>query len=85
MSDTQQLREVLLQNDEEFRHLAEQHNQLDARLNELVGHAYPSHAEELEKATLKKRKLQVKDRMERILRRHRSAVAPGGTPAVDTA
>ncbi len=85
MPDTQQLRDVLLQNDEEFRHLAEQHNQLDTRLNELVGHAYPSHAEELEKATLKKRKLQLKDRMERILRRHRSAVAPGGTPAVDTA
>ena len=85
MPDPQQLREVLLQNDEEFRHLAEQHNELDARLNELLGQTYPSDAEEIEKATLKKRKLQVKDRMESILRRHRSLVAPGGTPAVDTA
>jgi uncharacterized protein YdcH (DUF465 family) len=85
MPDTQQLREVLLQNDEEFRHLAEQHNELDARLNELVGHAYPSNADEIEKATLKKRKLQVKDRMESILRRHRPDVGPDGTPATDTA
>lgn len=85
MPDTQQLREVLLQNDEEFRHLAEQHTELDARLTELVGQAYPSHAEEIEKATLKKRKLQVKDRMERILHRRRLEVGTGGAPAVDTA
>ena len=85
MPDTQQLRQVLLQSDEEFRGLAEQHNELDARLNELLGHAHPSNAEEVEKATLKKRKLQVKDRMERILHRHRSAVAPDRTPAADTA
>jgi uncharacterized protein YdcH (DUF465 family) len=85
MQDAQQLRNVLLQNDEEYRHLAEQHNQLDVRLNEIVGHAYPSNAEEIEKATLKKRKLQMKDRMERILRRHQADVPQEGEPAVDTA
>ena len=45
------------------------------RLSELVGHAYPSDAEEVEKATLKKRKLQLKDRMERILHRRWTTVA----------
>ena len=69
MTGSQQLRENLLQTDEEFRRLAAQHRDLEARLGELSRQLYRTGQEEMEKATLKKRKLQLKDRMEEILRR----------------
>ena len=80
----QQLRETLLQNDEEFRHLTEQHRELDARLSELISQHYSTGDDELEKATLKKRKLQLKDRMEGILRSHGSVAAMPAALHVDT-
>ena len=84
MINSQQLREKLLQTDDEFRQLAEQHQDLDIRLTELVRHPHPSGADEIEKATLKKRKLQLKDRMEHILRRRRMPARDGGTAALET-
>ena len=75
MMSSQQLKESLLQTDEDFRQLAEQHRSLDARLGELASRQYSTGADALEIATLKKRKLQLKDQMEAILR-SRSSVAP---------
>ena len=72
---SQRLREVLLQTDEEFRQLWEEHRELDCRLGELSRQVYRSTNEDLEKATLKKRKLRLKDRMEDIVRRHRAPAA----------
>jgi hypothetical protein len=74
-ANVQELKELLLKTDEEFRQLATQHHQLDDRLHELSSKSYLSEPEQVEEITLKKRKLQLKDRMEDILRRHR-----GGTP-----
>lgn len=73
MTGSQQLREDLLQTDEEFRRLAAQHRDLDTRLSDLSRRLYRTGREELEKTTLKKRKLQLKDRMEAILRRRRGS------------
>lgn len=73
MTGSQQLREDLLQTDEEFRRLAAQHRDLDTRLGDLSRRLYRTGKEELEKTTLKKRKLQLKDRMEAILRRRRGS------------
>ena len=70
--NVQELKELLLKTDEEFRQLATQHHELDDRLHELLGKAYLSEPEQVEEVTLKKRKLHLKDRMEDILRRHRS-------------
>jgi uncharacterized protein YdcH (DUF465 family) len=67
-----ELKELLLKTDEEFRQLATQHHELDDRLHQLATKSYLSEPELLEEVTLKKRKLQLKDRMEDILRRHRS-------------
>ena len=67
-----QLLENLLQIDNELHRLGKQHRQLDSRLAALSSQRYPSGDEQLEESTLKKRKLQLKDRMEDILRRHRS-------------
>ena len=67
----QSLRELLLQTDEEFNKLAVRHHELDDRLHELSCKPYLSEPEHIEQVNLKKQKLQLKDRMEDILRRHR--------------
>lgn len=67
----QDLRERLLQTDAEFHQLATQHQELEGRLDELTEKHYLSEPEQIEEVTLKKRKLQIKDRMEYILRCHR--------------
>ena len=55
--------------DEEYQDLAARHHELDERLTQLTAKHYLSEPEQLEEATLKKRKLQLKDRMEDIRRR----------------
>jgi len=69
MNGQSQYVKELLQNDEEFHALSDQHHQLDDRLHELTSRPYLSEPEHLEEVKLKKQKLQLKDRMEDILRR----------------
>jgi uncharacterized protein YdcH (DUF465 family) len=64
------VRELLLQSNEEFHTLAHKHHELDGRLHELSEKPYLSESEQQEEITLKKRKLQLKDQMEEIVRRH---------------
>jgi len=75
----QDLRELLLQTDEEFHRLAAKHHELEDRLHELTAKHYLSEPEQVEEVTLKKRKLQLKDRMEDILRRRRNQTSPMGS------
>ena len=75
----QDLKAQLMQTDEEFHQLADKHHQLEDRLHELTVKHYLSEPEQVEEVTLKKRKLQLKDRMEDILRRHRSDSGPFAT------
>jgi uncharacterized protein len=79
---SQDLKELLLQTDEEFHQLAAKHHELDDRLHELAAKSYLSQPEQLEEVNLKKRKLQLKDRMEDILRRHRQGSLPATPSAV---
>jgi len=83
-ANVQELKELLLKTDEEYRQLATQHHELDDRLHALSSKAYLSDPEQHEEATLKKRKLQLKDRMEDIVRRHRVETpgAFGAQPAI---
>ena len=71
--DAHQLRDLLMQSDQEFRELALKHHELDDRLHELSSRAFLSETEQIEEVQLKKRKLQLKDRMEGILQRHRTS------------
>ena len=73
MNGQSQYAKELLQTDEEFHSLSDQHRQLDDRIHELTSKSYLSEPEQLEEVTLKKQKLQLKDRMEDILRRHQQA------------
>ena len=61
------------QTDEEFHELAAKHHELDDRLSQLTAKHYLSEPEQLEEVTLKKRKLQLKDRMEDLRRRRSDA------------
>ena len=82
---SQDLKELLLQTDEEFHQLAAKHHELDDRLHELTAKPYLSEPEQLEEVTLKKRKLQIKDRMEDILRRRRQDGVGGPVPPMPQA
>ncbi|MCA1616985.1 MAG: YdcH family protein [Acidobacteria bacterium] len=75
LSNTDGLREQLIQIDPEFRELAREHGRYEARLTELSSLAYPSDEEQLEEVTLKKKKLAVKDQMHEIMLRHQNAAA----------
>jgi uncharacterized protein len=74
---SQGLKEELLRTDEEFHQLVAKHHELEDRLQELTAKQYLSEPEQVEEVNLKKRKLQLKDRMEDILRRHRDTQTQG--------
>jgi hypothetical protein len=69
------LKHLLIETNDEYRELASKHHSLDDRLLELEAKYYLSDSEQFEEISLKKRKLQLKDRMESIVREHR-AVSP---------
>jgi uncharacterized protein len=71
------LKEELARTDQEFHDLRAKHHELEDRLHELTSKHYLSQPEQVEEVTLKKRKLQIKDRMEIIMRRHRQQHAHG--------
>ena len=69
-TEFEELKRKLLQEDEEFRQLATQHHDLDEKLHGYAERHYLTEPEQVEEVTLKKQKLQLKDQMEMILRRH---------------
>ena len=71
LSDTEALKRQLLANDAQFAELAHTHGEYERRLSELAELHYPSVEEQMEEATLKKKKLFLKDQMESILRRYK--------------
>lgn len=62
----------------EYRKLMDQHAGFELRLEELQGKAVLDEAERIETVNLKKQKLQVKDRMERILQDYMERTASAG-------
>jgi uncharacterized protein len=63
-------------NHAEYRELEAQHHEFETRLNALAAKAVLSDEEQIEETTLKKKKLQIKDRMQELARRGREAAAP---------
>jgi hypothetical protein len=81
---SEELKELLLRTDDEFRQLAIKHSELESRLHDLASKHYLSEPEQLEEVTLKKRKLALKDRMEHILRRTRARGQESAPPLPST-
>jgi uncharacterized protein YdcH (DUF465 family) len=77
--EAEALRQQLLANDETFAALAQEHHQYEERLTVLAELHYPSEEEQLEEATLKKKKLFLKDQMEDMLRHHKEHQQVAGT------
>jgi uncharacterized protein YdcH (DUF465 family) len=70
-AEAQEVKNALLQSDEQYRQLATRHHELDSRLHELSEKHYLTATEQVEEVTLKKRKLALKDQMEDIARQFR--------------
>lgn len=72
---SQDLRDDLLDQNEEYRRLEQQHHAYESRLNLLLERAVLNDEEQVEEVTLKKKKLQLKDRMQEIARQARGGAA----------
>jgi uncharacterized protein YdcH (DUF465 family) len=70
MSIADPVRDELLKSNPTFRELVHQHQDFEKRLDELAHLSYPSDDEQLEEATLKKKKLQIKDEIFSIMQQH---------------
>lgn len=70
------LRKELLETDEEYRRLFEEHQNYERRLEEINQRAFASPEDQFEVKQIKLHKLGLKDRMEMIVRNHRQAEVP---------
>lgn len=71
MSSALDIREHLLQSNDEFRKLAKEHSAYDEKLSLLLNRSFLSEQEKLEEVTLKKLKLRAKDRMQQMIQAQR--------------
>jgi uncharacterized protein YdcH (DUF465 family) len=62
--------------DEEFSQLEVQHHEFESRLDELAEKAVLTEDEQFEETTLKKKKLQLKDRMQQFARQRAASAHP---------
>ena len=67
-----ELKAYLMETDEEYRRLGNEHAVYAKQLDALEALAHPSESEQLEEHRLKKLKLRLKDQMEAILSRYRA-------------
>jgi uncharacterized protein YdcH (DUF465 family) len=65
----------LMTSNPEFRELAKEHGRYEARLSELSSLSYPSDEEQMEEATLKKKKLAIKDQMYSLMLQHEKSLS----------
>ena len=65
-AEAQEVKRLLMQSNDQYRQLSERHHLLDDRLHQLTEQHYLSSTEQFEEVTLKKRKLALKDQMERM-------------------
>jgi uncharacterized protein YdcH (DUF465 family) len=68
---THDIRQALLERDQEFRRLVEEHSRCECQLQELVRQSYWNVEDLALEVSLKKTKLLLKDQMEMIVARHR--------------
>jgi uncharacterized protein len=68
----EELKAHLMQTDEDFRHLVEQHSELAHQLEDLASRPHLTDQEQIEEVRLKKLKLHAKDLIEARLSRYRA-------------
>ena len=73
MSSRDDLKTELIETDEQFRRLHEEHREYERRLSELNQKSLLSQDDEAEEKKIKLHKLRLKDEMEELLRAHHEA------------
>ena len=73
MPNRDDLKTELIQTDDQFRRLYEEHREYERRLAELNQKSLLSQDDEIEEKKIKRHKLALKDRMEELLRSHRES------------
>ena len=73
MSQHDELKAELIKTDDEFRRLYEEHQAYERRLQEINQKSLLSQDDEIEEKKIKLHKLNLKDRMESMLRAHRES------------
>lgn len=66
------VKEYLIENDQEFRELADQHRTYEQQLEELVSKPYLNTQDQLNESVIKKKKLALKDQMQLRIHRHQT-------------
>ncbi len=79
MSQNDSLKQELLDNDDEYRRLFEEHQNYERRLESLHQKSFFSEEDEHEEKRIKLQKLRLKDRMQAILRNHRETGVSANT------
>ena len=67
---SEQIKNDLIKENQEFRELVKQHQTYEDRLSELSGLTYPNEEEILEETKLKKKKLIIKDEMHSMIQNY---------------
>jgi uncharacterized protein YdcH (DUF465 family) len=75
-----EMRQTLAEKDSEYRRLMSEHASCESRLQELQGKADLTETERMESVNIKKQKLNLKDRMEAILRQYVERATGAGVP-----
>ena len=70
---TDELKDELIETDEEYRRLHEEHLACKERLHEINQKSLLSQEDEIEEKKIKLHKLTLKDKMEHLLRQHRES------------
>ena len=76
-NEQDEIKAHLIQTDEQFRAMVDQHHQYDVLVAELEAKHALSPAEEVEEHRLKKLKLQLKDQIEQTVSEHKLQPAAG--------
>ena len=75
MMKEEEIKEHLMSSSADFRRLAEEHHQHEARLKEILSHPHLSEQDHLEEIRIKKKKLQLKDQMNSMVLKFRSELS----------
>lgn len=70
--DAVHVKDYLIDTDQDFRKLAEQHREYEHQLEELLRKPYLSEHDQLQETVIKKKKLALKDQMQRFIERYQS-------------
>lgn len=76
--EDQRIREILIEKDGDFRRLFIKHQEFQQQLDDLFMARENGDAEQIQVRELKKRKLQAKDAMQRLIDAYRTRIEPYG-------